>query len=194
MEDTRSTLLVRLADHSDEEAWQTFDELYRPLLVSYTRSRGLTPEDAVEITQECVAAVVENIHRYQHVGSFKAWLRTIAENKIHDLHESRHRERKALSRLTDRQVDKHPGTEELWERRWLMEHLIYCVEKVRPQIAEHTYQAFVQNVLEEQPAKEVAASLGMSLNQVYVAKFRVLERIRGMLRDLTGSDLVTTIP
>lgn len=63
MEDTRSTLLARLTDREDEDAWRTFDKLYRPMLVGYARTRGLTTHDAEDVAQECVEAVLDNIDR-----------------------------------------------------------------------------------------------------------------------------------
>lgn len=188
MEDTRSTLLIRLADRSDQQAWQSFDQLYRPMLVGYARSRGLDGADAEDVAQQCVASVLDHIKDYQHVGRFRSWLRTVAENKIRDLYRGR-RERQAGSAVWAAQPDSQPSPEQVWERLWLAEHLRFCLENVRPDIAEHTYQAFYQNVIEQRPAKEIAERLGISVNQVYVAKFRVLERIRTLLADLTGSDL-----
>jgi RNA polymerase sigma-70 factor (ECF subfamily) len=189
VDDTRSTLLARLTDRDDEEAWCTFNELYRPMLVGYAHKRGLDAADADDVAQQCVEAVLANIDRYQHTGSFKAWLRTIAQNRIRDLFRKR-REQQVDSGVWAAQADDEPAADELWERHWLAEHLRYCVEKVRPDIAEHTYRAFVENVIDERPAAETAERLGLTVNQVYVAKFRVLERIRNLLVDLTGSDLL----
>jgi RNA polymerase sigma-70 factor (ECF subfamily) len=180
---------VRLTDRDDQEAWSTFNELYRPMLVGYARRRGLDGADADDVAQQCVEAVLANIDRYQHTGSFKAWLRTIAENRIKD-HFRKRREQQVRSGVWAAQADEGPAPDEVWERHWLVEHLRYCVEKVRPDIAEHTYQAFYMNVIEERPAQETADRIGISVNQVYVAKFRVMERIRRMLQELTGTDLL----
>lgn len=191
MEDTRSTLLVRLADRGDQEAWHTFDQLYRPMIVGYACTRGLDNADAEDVAQLCIESVVKHIadYRHQHIGSFKAWLRSIAANKIRDLYRRR-RDQQADSAIWNQHHDPKPTPDEVWERHWLMEHLRYCVEKVRPDIADHTYWAFYHTVIENLPAKETAARLGIPVNQVYVAKFRVLERIRASLRDLTGFDVV----
>jgi len=188
VEDTRSTLLIRLKDRADEGAWRTFNRLYRPMIVGYACSRGLKQPDAEDVAQQCIKAVLANIDEYEHVGSFKAWLRTITENKINDLM----RGRKAYNRESDilaQQPAAGPDPAQLWERRWLAEHLRFCVEKVKSDIAEQTFLAFFQNVIEERPAKETADRLGISVNQVYVAKFRVLERIRALLLELSGLDL-----
>lgn len=199
MDPTRSTLLVRLADPEDQEAWRIFDRLYRPMLVGFSRTRGLEQADAEDVAQHCTAAVLKHIAQFQHrhAGSFKGWLRSIAENRIRDLARARgagRREEQADTGIWSRQADDAENPEQSWERHWLREHLRYCLEQIRPDIAESTFLAFHQNVLEERPAKEVAEALGMTANQVYVAKFRVLERIRNMMLELTGPDGAGTVP
>ncbi len=164
------------------------------MIVGYARTRGVDSADADDIAQQCIESVIKHIgdYHHQHIGSFKAWLRSIAENKIKDLFRRR-RELQADSAVWDEHRDPNPGPEQVWERHWLMEHLRYCVEKVRPDIADHTYWAFYYTVVENRPAKETAERLSITVNQVYVAKFRVLERIRASLSELTGMDIAGRI-
>lgn len=188
MDETRSTLLIRLRDRGDQEAWHIFDQLYRPMLIGFAVTRGLHQADAEDVAQQCIQSVLDHIDRYEHVGSFKSWLRTIVENKMRDMWRKR-RDHDAASGVWSNLQDDQPAPAEVWEQHWLMEHLRYCLQRIRPDIAETTYQAFHQNVIEGLGAKEVAERLGLTTNQVYVAKFRVLERVRTMLNELTGYDL-----
>lgn len=194
MDDTRSTLLHRLADRSDDEAWSIFDRVYRPMLVGYARTRGFDQADAEDVSQQTIEQVVKHVgdFEHRHPGSFKAWLRSIAENKIRD------RVRKlaphqAASGILTHAAGPEPDPAEAWEQHWLLEHLRYCVERVRPDIAENTYWAFYYHVIEDVPVRETAERLNITANQVYVAKFRVLERIRTLLTELTGVDLCTAL-
>ncbi|MHC4990326.1 MAG: sigma-70 family RNA polymerase sigma factor [Planctomycetota bacterium] len=188
MDETRSTLLVRLRDPADQTAWRRFDRLYRPMIVGYARARGLGHADAEDIAQQCVEAVLRQIGRYQHLGSFRSWLRTVTERRICDLFR-RHRERQADSGLWSARFDASPGPVELWEQHWWRAHFRHCVEQVRGQVHESTYTAFTEYSLRGKTAEETAATLGLSVSQVYVAKHRVLERIRAMVLELTGTDV-----
>lgn len=188
MENTRSTLLVRLKDRSDQAAWRTFDALYRPMLTSYARSRGLSHQDAEDVSQQCAAAVLEHIADYEHAGSFKAWLRSIAGHKIADQFRKRREVQPGTGVLTSFQ-DTGDSTGDQWERQWSMSHLLYCAEMVRTEVAPGTYNAFVGYAIEGRPPAEVGESLGMTANQVYVAKHRVIERIRALVLELTGENL-----
>lgn len=188
MDETRATLLLRLKDRSDQTAWNTFDRLYRPMLVDYSLSRGLDPADAEDVAQQCVTAVMEQIASYEHRASFKKWLRGIAEHKILDQFRKRRRELQAGSGVLDNRADSGTGVDEVWERQWSLAHLRYCAEVVRGEVAAGTFDAFEAYALEGKPVNEVAAVLGMTPNQIYVAKHRVLGRIRELMRELTGAD------
>ena len=109
MDHTRSTLLVRLRDRSDEQAWRTFDALYRTMLVGYARARGLPPADAEDVAQQCAEAVLEQIGQYTHAGSFKSWLRAIAEHKIVDRFRAQRREVQAESGVLSGAPDPAPA-------------------------------------------------------------------------------------
>ncbi|MFM9996195.1 MAG: RNA polymerase sigma factor [Phycisphaerales bacterium] len=187
MDATRSTLLVRLRDPGDQQAWRAFDDLYRAMLVGYARARGLAQADAEDVAQQCAQAVLEQIANYTHAGSFKRWLRAIAEHKIVDL-ARRQREVRLPTGQWQAQPDQTPGVDEVWERHWSVAHLRYCAEVVRADVAESTYAAFVGAALEGKPAEAVGAGLGMSANQVYVSRHRVLEKIRAKMLELTGED------
>jgi RNA polymerase sigma-70 factor (ECF subfamily) len=186
MEETRTTLLLRLKDGADQTAWRTFDQLYRPMLITYSQARGLDANDAEDVAQQCVQAVLDKIGTYEHRGSFKSWLRAIAEKKICDRFRTRGREVQAESAVWAGKADPHPGPDELWERQWWNAHLRHGAETVRGEVAETTFAAFVSYALEGKGAEVVAASLGLTVNQVYVAKHRVLDRIRSLMIDWTG--------
>ena len=47
--ETRQTLLIRLRDLKDVEAWGTFYEVYLPMIQRYCRSVGLQEADAADI-------------------------------------------------------------------------------------------------------------------------------------------------
>ncbi len=188
MDETRTTLLLRLRDGNDQTAWRTFDQIYRPLLVGYARTRGVDANDAEDLAQECVQAVLDRIGEYEHLGSFKSWLRAIAENKIRDRFRARKREVQAESGVLTGLADAQETPEQVWERQWWSAHLRHCSEQVRHEVAPSTYSAFVEYAIEGRPPGVVAEKLGLSVNQVYVAKHRVLDRLRGIMMELTGCE------
>lgn len=186
MEETRSELLLRLKNGDDQTAWRTFNQLYRPMLVAYAVSRGLESHDAEDVAQQCMEAVLGKISSYEHQGSFKSWLRAIAEKKVCDRYRARGREKQVPAAVLGGKPDPSPAPDELWEREWWNAHLRHGAETVRAEVAETTFAAFVAYALEGNAAEAVAKSLGLTVNQVYVAKHRVLSRIRSLIFEWTG--------
>src|SRR5262245_14457110 len=86
--ETRPSLLVRLRDPGDGEAWQLFVGLYAPLVYGLGRKRGLQDADAADLTQEVFRTVADAVRRLEYdprKGTFRGWLYTVARRKLCDL-------------------------------------------------------------------------------------------------------------
>jgi len=175
---TRTSLLSRIKDPDDSLSWEEFDRVYRPLLLQYAFSRGLDREEAEEVAQQCMVAVSSGIRGFQRRVTFRGWLRGMIDHKVSD--QLRKHPREVGARTTD--FDREQATEDspvlMWEKQWNRTHLLYCLNQVRMEIAPMTYQAFDLYVLQERPVKEICERLRMTPNQVYVAKSRVLARLK----------------
>src|ERR1700733_15355561 len=82
---TRASLLLRLRDSQDHEAWVEFVSCYEPLVYRLLRRHGLQDADAREVMQELFLAVSRSIDRWDPAkerGSFRAWLRRVARNLV----------------------------------------------------------------------------------------------------------------
>src|SRR5689334_1614615 len=91
---TWSSLLLRLRDVRDEEAWGHFVRLYGPVVYRFARRRGLQDSDSGDVTQEVLRAVMTGASRLDQIhrkGSFRSWLFTVAHHKIYDLQQRRQR-------------------------------------------------------------------------------------------------------
>jgi len=186
MTTTRASLLLRIKDRSDAEAWKDFQELYAPLLYRYARARGLSREDAEDVRDECMATVARKIAAFEYdkaKGGFKNWLYCIASGKVIDLLRQR-REMHADSGQIAALVDPGPTPDEAWDANWRKVHLTYCVEQVRSHVSERNHEAFRLLSYEECSVEEVCARLDMTPEQVYQAKSRVLRRVRQLLLEL----------
>jgi RNA polymerase sigma-70 factor (ECF subfamily) len=60
----------------------------------------------------------------------------------------------------------------------------WACEQVRKDVAESTWQAFWRTAMEGQRTGQVAADLGLSATAVYVARHRVMARLKDLVQTL----------
>lgn len=190
MKTTRASLLLRVRDHADAGAWAEFVGLYRPLLMRYARARGLGVEDGEDVAQHCLTAITRKISDFEYdplKGRFRGWLKKMVNDRVANLLRRR-RAINAGSAEFQRPQEREAGPEEVWEKVWLEEHLRFCCDQVNNEVQPHTYEAFRRVAIEQQPVVEVCEALGLTANQVYVAKSRVTRRLQDMMKTIYGDD------
>ncbi len=188
---TRPSLLVRIKDPRDREAWGQFVDLYAPLVYKMARRRGLQDADACDLTQDVLRSVMGAVGRLDYdrnKGTFRGWLFTVTRNALNTFLEAQRRVPRAggdpgvQERLEHRSAPDEESA--AWDREY-QERLVTCAaEQVRPSFEAATWQAFWQTAVEGRPGKEVAARLGMTVGAVYIAKSRVLTRIKACVAQL----------
>jgi RNA polymerase sigma-70 factor (ECF subfamily) len=186
MHTTAVSLLQRLRRPDEPAAWARFVELYTPLLYHWARQRQLQTADAADLVQEVFAILVKELpgFRYDQHKSFRNWLRTIAFNKWREL-----RRRQAArphtggdAGLADLAEASCSDTFEEAEYRQRLTARALALMQTEFETA--TWKAFWECVANDRPAAEVAQELGISKNAVYIAKSRVLARLRQELEGL----------
>ena len=208
-ETTRPSLLIRIRDAGDREAWQQFVDLYAPLIYGLARKRGLQDADAADVTQEVFRAVANRIARshgsagsgqesgvrsqdssaWQYDpkrGSFRSWLYTVTRHKISDFL-ARKQPRGTGDTATQMFLEEQPGTDEEesdWQRPYQQRLFAWAAERIQGEFQEPTWKAFWQLAVEGKSGEETAKSLGMSVGAVYVAKSRVLARLKKEIEEL----------
>lgn len=188
---TSASLLARVKNLSNEESWRRFVKIYEPLLYRYARLRGLSREEAAEMTQACLARLVELMPDFDYSpgrGKFKTWLRRLANHRIIDMWRSRRPAVGASAVLNERQ-DSEAELDAIWEDQWQRKHLRYCLTKVLDEAAPATRRAFELYVISEWPVERVAETLEVSVDQVYASKSRIKQRLKREYEQLMGQNL-----
>jgi RNA polymerase sigma factor (sigma-70 family) len=192
---THPSLLVRLRDRSDEQAWCEFTEIYGPVAYQLARRRGLQEADAQDLVQEVFRAVARAIETFDPdpaLGSFRGWLSRIAGNLIVNIFVAQRRHPRGsgetdMVRLMEEQADTSCAESALFEEEYRRRLLEWAAERVRPAFSELAWQAFWQTGVEGKSPKAVAQALGMSLGTVYQYKSRVVARIRREIEQVDNS-------
>jgi RNA polymerase sigma factor (sigma-70 family) len=183
---TRASLLVRLRDGGDAEAWREFVHLYAPVIYGFARKRGLQDADAADLMQDVLRSVTSAVHRLEYDpvrGTFRGWLFTVTRNKVYNFLESRSRRVQASgdSRVQQR-LEQHAGADgDLsadWEADYQRAMAAQAMERVKLEFQAATWEAFVQTAVEGHTPAQVALRVGLSVGAIYVAKSRVIARLR----------------
>lgn len=184
---TRPSLLLRIRDASDREAWRQFVDLYAPLIYGLARKRGLQDADAADVTQDVFRAVAVAVPSWNYDpkrGSFRGWLYTVTRNKINDFVSGRKHARGTGDTATQMYLEEQPDwatpaeDETAWQREAQQRVFAWAAERIRGDFQEATWKAFWQVAVEGKSGEEAARSLHMSVGAVYVAKSRVLARLK----------------
>jgi RNA polymerase sigma-70 factor (ECF subfamily) len=190
--ETRRSLLLRLRDRDDTRAWEEFVEIYEPLLYRLARGRGLQHADAEEMVQEALVAVASSIERWDpdpiH-GSFRGWLFCIARNvTINFLTRRRPGQQGAGGTSLQLLLEGHPDPDSEaaadFEPQYQREVFHWAVRQIRAEFRPSTWQAFWKTAVDGEPISETAAALGLSIGAVYMARSRVMARIKIRVQEL----------
>ena len=194
--ETRNSLILRLPDRQDVEAWDRFVEIYQPLVFRLARAKGFQDADAHDVVQEVLVAVSRAIERWEpdaERGRFRDWLFRIARNlMINFLTRRKHRPLGSGGsdwlRLLDVQCDSGSEASREFDLEYRRELFRFAAERVRLEVQPRTWDAFRLTYIDERPVDEAAAVLGMSEGAVQVARCRVLARLRETVKRLERNE------
>lgn len=193
--DTSESLILQVRDPADRDAWERFEQIYRPVIFRIARAKGLQHSDALDLVQQVLLSVSMAIPSYEKRSDgtcFRNWLSRITRNAI----------LKALSRAPS---DKASGgtqvmdvlrsvpsrdtdTEALIETEYRREIYLKAASAVRLDVTEPTWLAFEMTVLQSRSIAQAATVLGVSTGSVYAARSRVMRRLRDAVRQFESDN------
>lgn len=187
--ETRNSLLIRLANPADHEAWYEFTEIYRPIVYRRARLQGLQDADAQDLAQRVLISVCGAISEWEQNpkrAKFRTWLHTVARNALID-HLRAVRPYAAVGGTTaleqlHQQSDETTEGEEI-DHETQRELFRWAALKIRPEFTEDTWLAFWRTTVENQEVPTVAAQLKKSVGAIYIARSRVMQRLRDKVQE-----------
>lgn len=182
---TRASLLLQIRDGTNQGAWQEFMRLYGPIVYGFARKRGLQDADAADLMQDVMRSVSTSIGRLDYdrnQGAFRGWLFTITRNKVFNFLSARRiRPQGSGDTTTNRMLDNQPADNdgsEVWEVEYQRRLAAIAMERVKSEFQENTWQAFWLTAVEGVSVADAAKKTRMSPGAIYVAKSRVLARLK----------------
>lgn len=182
---TRFSLLVRLRDAHDRLAWEQFVGLHTPLVYGFARKNGLQDSDAADIAQDVLMSVAQQMRQWEYDperGSFRGWLFTIARNRLRNWQASPARRingsggddhHEALQAKPDAAPDETD-----WDVDYARRVFYWAAELVQETVTPQTWHAFEATAVHGRSGPDVAEELGISVGAVYLARSRVMARLK----------------
>lgn len=184
---TSLSLLDRLKNDDDREAWELFVSIYRPFICRYLTDVGVAGRDIDDLAQDTITGIFEALHQFEHngrAGAFRKWLRTIAVRRAQRWMQKRHGRP-----MTNEQLETLSNRfDESFEQQWDGEHNRFVISRllklIQPQFTRTTWLAFQLHVVESLSVSETAERLGCSTNTVLISKSRVMRALRKLGRGI----------
>ena len=191
---TRLSILGRIMD-GDQIGWQEFYDMYKPLIYLRGSDRGLTAEEREDLLQNVMVSIFKSeivLKFDSERGRFRTFLKTIIDRRAFDILRRRRPEDCNLDTLEEQgvflQSSDFDKLERRWDTAWRKHSLNQALPEVQKQVNEVTYRAFERIVLEGKDPKKVAEELGISTASAYMAKHRVLARLRSFLENMEENE------
>jgi RNA polymerase sigma-70 factor (ECF subfamily) len=192
MTDTSASLLEILRDRPDDAHWRRLVDLYSPLIRYWLHRHTVAAADADDLVQEVLTVVIRRIpefHKRPQAGAFRCWLKTITGNCLRDFWRAKKIRPQATGQtdfddMLQQLEDPASGLSREWDTehdRWVTQRLL---ELLRPEFTEKTWLAFRATAVEGRSPDDVAESLGMTVNAVFIARSRIMARLREEARGL----------
>lgn len=187
MNATSVSLLRQLQGENDPASWKRLLQIYQPLIWGWLRQRSTPPQDAEDLTQEVLAVVVRELPRFEYngrTGAFRAWLRAITANRLRSYWRSDRDKNMDVQNWADQLEDPDSELSQTWDQQHDRHVLTKLLEMMEQEFEPNTVAAFRKVTLDGMKPEQAAAELELTTVAVYIAKSRVLRRLRDVAAGL----------
>ncbi len=183
---THPSLLLRLRNSDDKSAWVEFVQVYGPMVFGYCRIRKLQESDAADVSQEVMIRLAKSMAEFEYkpeLGRFRDWLGKVIHRELLRFWEKQ----KSTSRVQNGEWASDEAIDDgaIWIEHFHSEILRKSMANIQCEFSTEAWRAFELSWLENTPVGDVALRLEIPIESVYVAKSRVLKRLRNEVARLS---------
>jgi len=189
---TRVTLLEKLSDRHDEDAWRDFVSYYRGFIYGLIRRMGMSHSDADEIVQLVLLKSWDKLPDFRYDpsrGKFRGWLGRVTANAVRNyIRDSTGRfvalENENGIAINEKEfLSSSSEIERMAEEEW-QEYLPRLAWKnISGNFGDNVKKVY-ELLLQACGPEEIAEQLGIAVSSVYVYKKRVQDKLTLEIRRL----------
>ena len=182
---TSASLLKRLKDDNNQESWKRFVLLYTPLMCSWAGRLGVREADTADLLQDVFALLYQKLpsFTYQPRKSFRAWLKKVLVNKWREGMRRQRLPAYGNGEVLESLAGPDP-LEDYTEAEYRQYLVARALQLMQADFSPTTWKACWETTAEGRAPVEVAGELGISVRAVYLARIRVLKKLREELAGL----------
>lgn len=193
--DTNSSLIARIKNPCDAMAWNEFVAIYQPVVYRMARRRSLQDADAQDIAQQVFASVARAIEGWEsetREEPFRAWLATIARNALLKFLGRRKPDQASGSssvvNFLNHQVDDDDEVSQEFLQESRMQVVRWAADQIKDEFSQGTWNLFWESVVVGRSVPDVVAATGKSPGAIYMARFKVLQRLKQKVNEFSPFD------
>lgn len=192
--ETNEMLIARVKDLGDSASWSEFVGIYHTAILRMARRRGMQEADAMDVIQQVFVSVARSIESWSPVSGgppFRAWLATIARNAITNALarqplDAAHGGSSFVSHLQSLPAQSSiAATRSELIRETKHQAVLWAADQIRGEFNCDVWQCFWMTAIEGKSVAEVAVALNRSPGSIYVARYRVVARLKEKVQDLS---------
>ena len=199
--ETRISLLCKILQNPhDSKGWTELVALYQAPIYRTLRCRRLQHADAMEVTQQVLVTLVRYLPQFESDGkpaSFRRWLNRIISNLCWKAWSSRQNPVAGAMPSHTCEVNGFQEVADQQQQQEMrhdleMQHYRHCFRlaaaQVKPLFTIMTWDAFWLSCVDGISPTDVAKRLGMSSGAVYIARSRVIARLREQVEKMEAEE------
>lgn len=187
---TQLTLIARLQDPKDEQAWQRFESRYRGLVVRFAMRQGLQATDAEDVAQAVFASLLRAMPAFRldpKKGRFRSYLFRVVRNEISRVRAKDARPTGTASALPivegvvsggdagrDSGIDP---SEQAFEEEWINHHFRIAMAEIRRTFAPESVAMF-ERLMRGEPVESIATDCQTTAQAVHKVKQRIRDKMK----------------
>ncbi|MCH2208805.1 MAG: RNA polymerase sigma factor [Lentisphaerales bacterium] len=190
---TRISLLEKIKDRYDDDAWEDFVYYYQQYIYNMLRRMHMTDSEAEESCQKIIVKLWDKLPDFEYqkgIGKFRTWLCRIITNHVRNI--VRHNKVKLKHqeyvhnelKVTSGEPFSEAEVAKIAEQEWAVYVSNLAWKNLEPQLSEKNKEIFIMHT-NGKSSEEIATALELNYNTVNVYKMRVKDQLIREIQRLT---------
>ena len=178
---TQRTLLQRVQDPDDTQAWGDFVRYYESFIKMVLRKSNVSLNEQDDLVQKILLRIWKGLPQYKYKrekARFRTWLSIIIRNAI-ITHINRLKDKGSKQKKYIKEVDivLEACIEQIIDQEWLNYVASIAMDKVKTVFSGNAIEVFRLS-LEEKTARQISEELNITEESVFVLRSRVKSRLK----------------